>query len=147
MAAERLEAIFLNCMQIRPYFSCVPQTEGTIMRYCKFSTPTFAGWPHVTAGADRSRAFRFPAVRGPREHRINARRNNKRITNFLFADSHAESIDTKSTPDLTVAQWRTGPDTRRHPLWRLAKNNAPQNLQKNRTAASNNGTPFFYLEF
>ena len=56
-------------------------------------------------------------------HRINARHNNKRITNFLFADGHAESIDTKSTPDLTVNQWRNGPITQfeqwPHPLWRL----------------------------
>jgi prepilin-type N-terminal cleavage/methylation domain-containing protein/prepilin-type processing-associated H-X9-DG protein len=55
--------------------------------------------------------------------RINARHNNKRITNFLFADGHCESIATEHTPVLTEAQWK-GDDLTvfkqwPHPLWRL----------------------------
>ena len=55
--------------------------------------------------------------------RINARHNNKRTTNFLFADGHGESIPTQNTPDLTEAQW-TGKDLTVFnqwptPKWRL----------------------------
>jgi len=58
--------------------------------------------------------------------RINARHNNKRTTNFLFADGHCESIPTENTPDLTEAQW-TGTDLtvfNRWPIpkWRLDQN-------------------------
>jgi prepilin-type N-terminal cleavage/methylation domain-containing protein/prepilin-type processing-associated H-X9-DG protein len=58
--------------------------------------------------------------------RINARHNNRRTTNFLFADGHCESIPTENTPDLTEAQW-TGTDLtvfNRWPIpkWRLDQN-------------------------
>jgi prepilin-type processing-associated H-X9-DG protein/prepilin-type N-terminal cleavage/methylation domain-containing protein len=59
-------------------------------------------------------------------NRINARHNNKRTTNFLFADGHCESIPTEMTPTLTTAQWRgTNGNTLDvfkqwpYPLWRL----------------------------
>jgi prepilin-type processing-associated H-X9-DG protein/prepilin-type N-terminal cleavage/methylation domain-containing protein len=58
--------------------------------------------------------------------RINARHNNKRTTNFLFADGHCESIPTENTPELTDAQW-SGTDLTvfnqwPHPKWRLDQN-------------------------
>ena len=63
--------------------------------------------------------------------RINARHNNKKYTNFLMADGHAETIETKSLPqwhkNFTVAQqaamWRQADlsvfNAYPHPKWRL----------------------------
>jgi prepilin-type N-terminal cleavage/methylation domain-containing protein/prepilin-type processing-associated H-X9-DG protein len=39
-------------------------------------------------------------------NRINARHNKQKYTNFMMADGHCETIETKSTPDLTTAQWQ-----------------------------------------
>jgi prepilin-type processing-associated H-X9-DG protein len=41
--------------------------------------------------------------------RIHARHNSQRITNFLFADGHAESLQTASMPKLTEAQIKGAP--------------------------------------
>jgi prepilin-type N-terminal cleavage/methylation domain-containing protein/prepilin-type processing-associated H-X9-DG protein len=55
--------------------------------------------------------------------RINARHNKKKTTNFMMADGHCESIETKATPDLTSSQWQ-GTNTAvfapwPSPKWRL----------------------------
>jgi prepilin-type N-terminal cleavage/methylation domain-containing protein/prepilin-type processing-associated H-X9-DG protein len=56
-------------------------------------------------------------------NRISARHNRKRLTNFLMADGHATSLESKSLPDLTEAQFG-GTDlsvfaTTPYPRWRL----------------------------
>ncbi len=55
--------------------------------------------------------------------RISARHNRKKYTNLLMADGHVTTVDTKSTPRLTEAQWK-GPDLTvfeksPYPRWRL----------------------------
>ena len=38
--------------------------------------------------------------------RIHARHNSQRVTNFLFADGHAQSLQTASMPKLTEPQFK-----------------------------------------
>jgi prepilin-type N-terminal cleavage/methylation domain-containing protein/prepilin-type processing-associated H-X9-DG protein len=56
-------------------------------------------------------------------HRVHARHNSTKVTNYLFADGHCESADISVIPELTEAQMK-GTDTSvfspyPHPQWRL----------------------------
>ena len=65
---------------------------------------------------------------GIRQHnyktnRISARHNRKKYTNILLADGHAESVPSKTLPDLTAAEMK-GSDVSvfartPYPRWRL----------------------------
>jgi prepilin-type N-terminal cleavage/methylation domain-containing protein/prepilin-type processing-associated H-X9-DG protein len=112
-------ANFVNSQLIWPFRRFRRNPDGTTLgRLSKFSDFKNSG----------ALAIMFDGVRylDANSNRINARHNNKRTTNFLFADGHCESWPTENTPQLTTAQWRgTGGNTLDvfkqwpYPLWRL----------------------------
>jgi len=116
---------FTNAQKIWPFRKLRRNADGTILGEMTKVT-------QIRKSAELALVYDGLRFHDAQTARINARHNNQKYTNFLMADGHAETIETKSTPQFwgTATQqaqrWRsTGGKTLSefspypHPKWRL----------------------------